>query len=131
MGGAAVFAANSRDAFVAQYPDLDKIPVDQWEFLMTIAGTGTALLTLGGRFSVEQQRDLTATVLESLVSWNQGGVEALKGFPDHVTGSVKQQDEVPEAIGGWIMVKGQQSDPLAAHVLGLMLINAFAGWWET
>ena len=131
VSAAAVFATNCRTTFVDHYPDLKNIPVRDWEFLLTIAGTGTALLVMAERFPVERQRELTENVINNLQKWNESSFDELRDFLNAVTASAKSKVEVPDAIGAWVLrsVREVSPDPLAAHVIGLMLMKTFVGWW--
>ena len=132
VSAAAVFAANSRTAFVDHYPDLKNIEVKDWEFLLTVAGTGTALLAMADAFPVERQRELTQNVVQQLQKWNESGFVELRDFLNAVTGSVKSQTDMPDAIGAWVLrsIREVGHDPRAEHVIGLLLMKTFAGWWE-
>ena len=132
VSAASVFAINSRSAFVDHYPDLKNIGGQDWEFLLTIAGTGTALLSMAQTFSAERQRELTETVVLSLQAWNQSSFVELRDFLNSVTAGSKTQTEVPNAIGIWVLrsVREVTPDPMAAKVIGLMLMKTFASWWE-
>jgi hypothetical protein len=131
VSAAAVFAANCRAAFIEHYPDLRNIDAKDREFLLTVAGTGTALLVMAERFPVDRQRELTENVVNSLQRWNESSFDELRDFLNSVTASAKTQVEVPDAIGSWILrsVREVSPDPLAAHVIGLMLMKTFVGWW--
>jgi hypothetical protein len=132
VSAAGVFATNCRSAFVDHYPDLAKIQLKDWEYLLTVAGTGTALLAMAEHFSVERQRELTESIAGSLHEWNERSFDELRDFLNSVTGAAKTNIEIPDAIGGWILhsVREVAPDPLAAHVIGLMLMKTFAGWWD-
>jgi hypothetical protein len=131
VAAAGVFAANSRSAFVDHYPDLSKIPVKDWEYLMTVAGTGTALLAMAQHFSEERQRELTESIVGSLQQWNESSFDELRDFLNSVTTAAKSNVEISDGIGTWVLqsVREVAPDPLAAHVIGLMLMKTFAGWW--
>jgi hypothetical protein len=131
VSAAGVFATNCRSAFVDHYPDLAKMQLKDWEYLMTVAGTGTALLAMAEHFSVERQRELTETIVGSLQQWNETSFDELRDFLNSVTSAAKSKVEVADAIGAWVLhsVSEVAPDPLAAHVIGLMLMKTFAGWW--
>jgi hypothetical protein len=132
VSAAAVFATNSRSAFVDHYPGLKHMDVKDWEFLMTVAGTGTALLTMAESFPADRQRELTENVIRNLQAWNESGFAELRDFLDTVTGSTHSRVQMPDAIGSWVLrsVREVKSDPLAEHVIGLMLLKTFAKWWQ-
>jgi hypothetical protein len=132
VSAAAVFAANSRAAFVEHYPDLENIPVKDWEFLLTVAGAGAALIAMAEHFPVERQRELTQDVVRQLQDWDESSFVELRDFLNSVTGTAKSRDDMPDVIGAWVLrsVGEVDHDPLAEHVIGLMLMRTFAGWWD-
>jgi hypothetical protein len=131
VSAAGVFATNCRSAFVDHYPDLSKIQLKDWEYLMTVAGTGTALLAMAEHFSEERQRELTESIVGSLQQWNERSFDELRDFLNSVTSAAKSNVEIADGIGAWVLqsVREVAPDPLAAHVIGLMLMKTFAGWW--
>jgi hypothetical protein len=132
LTGAKVFASTSRDGFIGQYPTLGQLPSDDWESLLAIAGTGTALLMFSSRYELADQKELTALVVGTLAEWDEGSVQNLADFIHFVTTEAKQADGVPDAIGSWILrgVKLTQSEHSAPRVIGMMLMNTFGPWWE-
>jgi len=130
--GSRVFAANSREGFVAQYPTLGQVSVDDWERLLAIAGTGTALLMIPSRFESVEQKELTATVVTTLHEWNDDSVQYLADFLNFVTSRVENSAHIPDIIGTWTLqsVELQESETSAPHVLGLLLVNTFGPWWD-
>jgi hypothetical protein len=132
VAGSQVFAINSREGFASQYPTLNGLSADEWTGLLTIAGAGTALLMIPGRFSPEQQKELTATVVMTIQEWDEHGVQTLADFINFVTADARQPDDIPDAIGGWVLRNVQlvPAEHSAPHVIGLMLMNTFAPWWD-
>src|SRR5215472_10723400 len=132
LAGSRVFAANSRDGFVAHYPALNQLSSDRWDSRMAVAGTGTALLMIPGRFEVVEQKQLTATVLETVRDWDTAAVQTLAEFINHVTTETKDSKQIPDIIGAWVLreVPLSASEHSARQVLGLMLMNTFGPWWD-
>src|SRR5438552_9898177 len=97
LTGSRVFAANSREGFAGQYPTLSQLSIDDWESLMAIAGTGTALLMIPARYEPPEQKELTATVVATLHEWDQNSVQNLADFINFVTTQAKDADGVPDA----------------------------------
>ena len=132
LTGSKVFAINSRDGFAAQYPTLGQLSSEEWDSLLTIAGAGTALLMIPSRYTPEQQKELTATVVMTIQEWDENGVQSLADFINFVTTGARDSNEVPDVIGGWVVrnLSMLQEEHSAAHVIGLMLMNTFAPWWD-
>ncbi|HEY2382282.1 MAG TPA: hypothetical protein VGK48_13980 [Terriglobia bacterium] len=132
LTGSRIFAANSRDGFMAQYPALASVSVDEWDSLLAVAGSGTALLMMPKRYDAEEQKQLTAEVLLSLQEWDVDAVQRLAEFINFVTSRAAGATDMADLIGEWIvrnvqLSEGEQSAP---HVLGVMMINTFGPWWE-
>ena len=132
LTGSKVFASTSRDGFVAQYPTLNQVAVDEWDSLLAIAGTGTALLMIPSRYEPADQKELTAMVVATLAEWDEKAVQELAAFITYVTSEASDSNHVPDAIGTWIL----QNIPLteiersAPRVIGMMLMNTFGPWWD-
>jgi hypothetical protein len=132
LTGSKVFASTARDGFCAQYPTLNHLPSDDWDSLLAIAGTGTALLMIPSRFELAQQKKLTALVVATLAEWDENAVQNLADFINFVTSEAKDSNRVPDAIGTWILrnVKLTESEHSAPRVIGMMLMNTFGPWWD-
>jgi hypothetical protein len=132
LTGSRVFAANSREGFASQYPTLGQLSPDDWDSLLGIAGTGTALLMIPARYTAPEQKELTATVVTTLHAWDENAVQHLADFINFVTTEAKDPDRVPDVIGAWVVrnLKLTESEYSAPHVLGVMLINTFGPWWD-
>jgi hypothetical protein len=130
--GSRVFAANSREGFAEQYPSLKALSADEWDGLLGVAGTGTALLMIPGRYAPAEQKELTGAVMETLHAWNQSSVLDLAAFVNFVTSKAKDPNGVPDVIGSWILrdLNLTESEQSAPHVLGVMLMNTFGPWWD-
>ena len=132
LAGAQVFAANSRDGFITQYPTLQQFGAEEWNASLVIAGIGTALLLLPARFTHEEQKEITATVITTLQEADENAVQTLADFINFVTSQTKDSEHVPEVIGSWVLrsIPMEPSEQSAPHVLGLMLLNTFGPWWD-
>ena len=132
LTGSKVFASTSRDGFAAQYPTLTQVASDEWESLLAIAGTGTALLMIPSRYELADQKELTATVVTTLAEWDEAAVHKLASFINYVTLEAKDSNHVPDAIGSWILsnIKLMESERSAPRVIGMMLMNTFGPWWD-
>ena len=132
LTGARVFATNSREGFAGQYPTLAELSIDDWESLLAIAGSGTALLMIPARYDALEQKELTATVVTSLHEWDTNAVQTLADFINFVTIEAKDAENIPDVIGGWVLrnLKLESAEHSAPHVLGLMLMNTFGPWWD-
>lgn len=130
--GSRVFAANSREGFTGQYPTLNRISADEWDSLLAIAGTGTALLMIPGRYAAPDQKELTASVVATIHEWDQSSVQTLADFINYVTTQAKDSEGVPDLIGAWVLrnLRLEASEHSAPHVLGVMLMNTFGPWWD-
>jgi hypothetical protein len=126
-----VFAAGSRDGFVSQYPALASISVDEWNSLIGVAATGTALLMIPARLSAEQ-KELTAAVVQSVHQWEPGAVQLLANLINFVTAEAKDVGALPELIGAWTLRNVELPAPerSAPMVLGQLLVNTFGPWWD-
>jgi hypothetical protein len=131
VAAAEVFAVNSRSVFIGQYPVFGKIVSGDWKVLVTIAGTGTALLIAADFFPQEEQRELTQTVLHKLHDWNKSSVAELQDFLGFITSHVTAADQLPDAIGDWVTRSIPNADvtPIATRVLGLAVLKTFENWW--
>jgi len=135
LTGSKVFASTSRDGFAAQYATLNNVPVDQWDSLLAIAGTGTALLMIPSRYEPADQKELTSIVVATLAEWDETAVQQLAAFINFVTSEAKDSDGVPDAIGKWILrnvelVELSETEQSAPRVIGMMLMNTFGPWWD-
>lgn len=130
--GSQVFATNSRDGFAAQYPTVSQLSSDDWNSLLGIAGTGTALLMIPSRYTQPEQKELTATVVATLLEWDENAVQNLADFLNFVTAEAKDPTQIPDVIGAWILrtITLREADNSATRVLGLMLMNTFGPWWD-
>jgi hypothetical protein len=130
--GSKVFASTSRDGFAVQYPTLNQVSPDEWDSLLAIAGTGTALLMIPSRYEPADQKELTAMVIASLAEWDETAVNRLANFINYVTLEATDSDGVPDAIGRWILrdIKLLDSEQSAPRVMGMMLMNTFGPWWD-
>jgi hypothetical protein len=132
LTGSIVFATNSREGFTEQYPTLQQISPEDWTSLLAVAGAGTALLMIPGRYDPPAQKELTAAVMSSLHEWNEAAVPRLAEFVNFVTTTAKDSNDVPDTIGTWVLrdLKLESSEHSAAHVLGVILMNTFGPWWD-
>jgi hypothetical protein len=132
LTGAQVFAANSREGFITQYPTLRQFGAEEWNASLVIAGTGTALLMIPARYTHEQQKELTTTVITTLQEMDVAAVQTLADFINFVTSQTKDSEHVAEIIGSWVLrsIQMEPSEQSASHVLGLMLLNTFGPWWD-
>ena len=132
LPGSQVLAANSRDGFVTQYPTLQQFTSDDWNAAVVIAGIGTALLMMPARFTAGQQKELTATVVETIQAVDENAVQSLADFINFVTSQTKDSEHVAEIIGSWVFrnMTLEPSEGSAPEVLGLMLLNTFGPWWD-
>ena len=132
LTGAQVFAATSRDGFIMQYPTLRQIGAEEWNASLVIAGTGTALLMIPARYTHEQQKELTATVITTLQEADETAVQKLADFINFVTSQSEDPDRVAEVIGSWVLrgIPMEPSEHSAPQVLGLVLLNTFGPWWD-
>ena len=99
LTGSKVFASTSRDGFAAQYSTLSQVAVDQWDSLLAVAATGTALLMIPSRYEPADQKELTALVVSTLAEWDETAVQQLAAFINFVTSEAKDSNDVPDAIG--------------------------------
>jgi hypothetical protein len=132
LAGSQVFAVNSRDGFITQYPTLHQLTSEDWNASLVIAGAGTALLMIPARYTPEQQKELTAAVVMNLQAADENAVQALADFINFVTTRTKDSDQVASIIGSWVLrnIQLDSSEHSAPHVIGLMLLNTFGPWWD-
>jgi hypothetical protein len=132
LAGAQVFATNSREGFTAQYPTLDNVDLDEWQSLLMIAATGTALLMIPVRYTSEDKKELTANVVATLRDWNEGAMQQLSDFIGVASSGAKSPEEVPDVIGSWVLRNIQLTEPeqSAPRVIGMILLNTFGPWWD-
>ena len=132
LTGSKVFASTSRDGFAAQYPTLNRVAAEEWDSLLAIAGTGTALLMIPSRYEPADQKELTAVVVATLAEWDERAVQELAAFINFVTSQAKDSDRVADAIGTWILrdIKLMETERSAPRVIGMMLLNTFGPWWD-
>jgi hypothetical protein len=132
LTGSKVFASTSRDGFATQYPTLNQVAVDEWESLLAIAGTGTALLMIPSRYEPADQKELTAMVVATIAEWDERAVQELAAFINYVTSEASDSNHVPDAIGRWILrnIPLTEIEQSAPRVIGMMLMNTFGPWWD-
>jgi len=132
LTGVQVFAASSRDGFITQYPTLHQFGAEEWNASLVIAGIGTALLMIPARYTHEQQKEITATVVTTLQEADETAVQTLADFINFVTSQTRDSEHVAEIIGSWVLrsIQMESSEHSAPHVLGLMLLNTFGPWWD-
>ena len=109
---------------------------ENWEFSITVACVGTALMIGSTRISLPYQPAVSQTVVKHLNSWNPHGHKALKDDDRFVTERIAVRGTEPHTvIGEWVVRKVKKKPPNkkdldAASLIGNFLIISYAGWWD-
>ena len=120
-------------------PLLEKIAgtegTKNWDFLMTVAGVGTAFLMIADRVPEPQQPEVSEAIRCSLTSWDSQGYDALRDFVVFVKRNVDGGVDLSNAIGSWVLWNVKLAAPEAeelrlASPIGLYLLHSFARWWD-
>ncbi|NPV44562.1 MAG: hypothetical protein HPY70_11420 [Firmicutes bacterium] len=133
-------------------PLLDKFPevevvadsnlLEFWDYLITIAGVGTAFMEIADTVPEKDQPGICYAIQKKLNEWQSNSYHAMVDFVNYVSKLVDSGVEIPDAIGGWIWVNlekhdqsNQQLRELASslklvRVVGLPILMAFHNWWK-
>lgn len=133
-------------------PLLDKVPeveaiadsnlLEFWDYLITIAGVGTAFMEIADTVSEKDQRGICYAIQKKLNEWQSDSYHAMVDFVNYVSKSVDPGAEIPDAIGSWIWVNlekheksNQKLKELASslklvRVVGLPILTTFHNWWK-
>lgn len=127
------------DQFAEKFPYLRTVcpperEFSHWNFFMTVAGVGTAMLVVPHEPGSPQHRDISGQVLEDVASWDKQAPDAMTDFFAFVRRGMDDGMESPETIGGWVLWNLKQATPdeqdlALVRPIGTFLINAFADWW--
>jgi len=148
------FLIKSADIYaVGTYvPLLDKFPevkavadsnlLTFWDYLIAIAGVGSAFAEIADTVPEKDQPGLCYAIQKKLESWKSGSYNAMVDFLNYVTKLMNSGVEMPDAIGGWIWFNlekheqsNQQLKELASslklvRVVGLPILMTFHNWWK-
>jgi hypothetical protein len=127
-----------------QFSDLQKIDVEHWDFILTVAGVFAAStrlhnLCLGG----VREEGLMQIVAENLDRWNPDGIRAFEDckqlfeseYDRLIEAGHEQSFVASDAVGMWIVwnVLGRQpqteEECKLVRTVGSMVIHNFFRWW--
>jgi hypothetical protein len=128
-----------------RYPDLSRLDLDSWDFLMTVAGLYAAITRLRAKLEPEHTRPYIPLLEAEISAWDRlNGLRALadcdgfvnRGLPDEVPDSRQEREALLSyALGMWVLWNLYQCQPpgdqreLAQAIGGLMFLS-FADWWD-
>ena len=144
---ASVFATSMFVPMRKQYPLLEKVHPEQWDFVLTIAGVFTAATRLQSlRLGDDRQTMLINAIEDGLVRWSpKNGV---RGFVDCKAMFEQTFDELTniqhepryiasDSVGWWVVRNFLGSQPSAdeeerklVRAVGVMVVHTFSSWWS-
>ncbi len=129
-----------------EFPEVDAIIesdlLEFWDYLITIAGVGTAFMEIADSVPEREQFGLTHAIQKELDDWQKSAYYAMRDFVKYVAKLVDTEVEIPDAIGTWIWVNLEKHDKsnvklreLASSLklvraVGLPILMTFHDWWK-
>jgi len=139
---------NATSVFVPlldKFPFLEKVDVENWDFIVTVAGVFMGASRLNN-LHVDDAREemLVETVAEHIVEWNVDGIRAFedcKGLYETEYDHLAAVGHEPrflasDAVGKWIVwnVLGRAPEShdecMLVRTIGSMVTHAFFDWWK-
>jgi hypothetical protein len=141
-----IYAVSTYNSMLNEFPEIvsvvDSNLLSLWEYLITIAGVGTAFMEIADTVSDKKQVGITYAIQKKLYDWHSESYEAMVNFINYTSKLVANDVEVPDAIGGWIWInleKHQQANQelikLASSLklvrpVGLSISITIHNWWK-
>ena len=113
-----------------------------WNYLIAIAGVGSAFTEIADTVPEKDQPGLCYAIQRKLDDWKPGSYDAMVDFLHYITGLMNSGVEIPDAIGSWIWINlekhgqsNQELKDLAAslnlvRIVGLPILKTFHNWWK-
>lgn len=148
LTAARIFAVSSFTTVLDRFPDLEKIDIRRWDFIMTIGGLFVAVSQLNHEPIPEPEKNrILYKIAKEAVAWHPQATEAFKDcqkFVDRTYDGLvthqpyKDQPEFlfSDSLGCWIVwnlleeAPQTSKDSVLARVLGGMLVSSFISWWR-
>lgn len=142
---ARIYAVSTYFPLCDEFPEIKAVAESEllefWDYLITIAGVGTAFMEIADTVPIIRQIGLTHAIKKQLEDWQEGSYFAMADFIQYAHNLISSDVEIPDAIGGWIWVNLEKHDQanenlveLASslrlvRVVGLPLLMTFHNWW--
>ncbi len=148
VGTAKMFAVTSYKPFADQYSIIKTVSLDQWDFILTIAGVFVAVSQLNHEnLPEEKKNNILDLVTEQVVEWDADGLNACEDcrqFVGRTYDALTNESEYkrnPEylfcdSLGSWVVwnifghAPSSNEQRQLIRVLGAMLIHPFIDWWK-
>lgn len=143
--GAHIHAVGLLLPLLNEFPVLEQVDVEHWDFILTIAGVFMAATRLNNlRLGDKREDKLMEAIALDLDKWDSDGIRAFedcKGLFEKVFDQLTASGLEPlfvasDAIGTWIVwnVLGRKAQTHEEYNLiravGIMVTSAFFDWWE-
>lgn len=138
---AKTFATQSNQPLIQRYPQLQPLAAGKslghWNFVMTVAGAGTALWSMTGSNKIPAPDK--AGIHDSITNHLRDVHAGAPGLLAELTAFLGKQHgagiPAPMALGNWVVNQLKKGPPTPAESepaknLGLLLFKQFAGWWD-
>ncbi len=133
-------AISSLTSFLDKFPDLEPIfkargahgPAD-WDFFMTVAGVGAALLVVGANPGEEDSHQFGQGLQQHLAKWDPNAPAAFDDLTKFTERNVSAGVDRLTTIGLWVLWNVKQATPTddemaMAPAVGRFLAASFQGW---
>lgn len=145
---AKALAVNSYITFLDRYSIIKQIKPEQWDFVITIAGTFLAVSQLNHESITENEKDkLIDTITKSAISIYPDFIEASEDcrlFVDRTYDGLAELKEYQndksflfsDALGGWVIWNLFGHSPVnedentLVRVTGVFIVHTFISWWK-
>jgi hypothetical protein len=133
-------AAASNFALLSEFPILESVPLESWDFFVTVAGVFVATTRLAS-FPEEREAQLTTQVVANLNEWSPRGLAGLRDceafFERTCEGLSKVKDPnfiAADSLGMWIVWNVLERRPAfedmgLVRAIGGLTIARFCDWW--
>lgn len=141
-----IYAAGTYVPLLDNFPEVKAVADSNlstfWDYLIVIAGVGSAFAEIADTVPEKDQPGLCYAIQKKVEDWKSGSYNAMVDFLHYVTKLINSEVEMADAIGGWIWVNlekhdqsNQQLKELASssklvRVVGLSILMVFHDWWK-
>ena len=141
-----IYAVSTYVPLLDKFPEVKAVAdsnlLEFWDYLITIAGVGTAFMEIADTVPEKDQPGVCYAIQKRLDEWQSDSYHAMVDFLNYVKRLTDSGIEIPNAIGGWIWInlgKHEQSNKklkeLASSLklvraVGLPILITFHNWWK-
>jgi hypothetical protein len=139
-----ILAISSFEPFLERHPQLTKVSIQDWDFFVTVAVIGSALMKLAHIVPSESQyNQLTAVLSKEVQTWNSNAEYVMGNLMNHIHKTFAKGQQLDDEkttrllaalIGAWCMINcglsvpRERPDPLSIEI-GMYILVSFKGWW--